>query len=100
MQESKESLERLRRMGQFEAQDFDVVVSSETVHILMYSLWLASAHQILQILTISEDAFCPFLACEPNTTKRETLVLQQCSAHSGVMIRLVCRIMMLSVRPL
>ncbi len=100
MQESKESLERLRRMGQFEAQDFDVVVSSETVHILMYSLWLASAHQILQILTISEDAFCPFLACEPNTTKRETLVLQQCSAQTGVMIRLVCRIMMLSVRPL
>ena len=27
-------------MGQFEAQDFDVVVSSETVHILMYSLCL------------------------------------------------------------
>ena len=87
-------------MGQFEAQDFDVVVSSETVHILIYNLWRASSHQILQSLTISEVAFCPFLACEPNATKRDTLAVQQCSAHSGVMIRLVCRIMMLSVRPL
>ncbi len=38
MQESKESLERLRRMGQFEAQDFDVVVSSETMYILFPSV--------------------------------------------------------------
>jgi len=42
LQESKESLERLRRMGQFEAQDFDVVVSSET----MYNL-LPSAYGVL-----------------------------------------------------
>ena len=27
MQESKEALERLRRMGAFEAQDFDITVS-------------------------------------------------------------------------
>ena len=42
-------------MGQFEAQDFDVVVSSETAHSYVQFV-LASAHQILQILTISEDA--------------------------------------------
>lgn len=29
MQESKEALERLRRMGAFEAQDFDITVSAE-----------------------------------------------------------------------
>ena len=31
LQESKASLERLRRMGQFEAQDFDIVVRIESV---------------------------------------------------------------------
>lgn len=56
-------------MGQFEAQDFDVVVSSETVYILFPSVCGMLSHTKSAKLDHFKGCLVPLLACERNIMK-------------------------------
>ena len=47
LQESRETLLRLKRMAGFESQDFDPMVTSNALSLLLSGLWSSSSHNAL-----------------------------------------------------